>query len=46
MTETQLAALRLALEINEQLLRETPALYKVIEEAVRAYVKETWGLDL
>lgn len=38
MTETEIAAVKLALEVARQLLRETPALYEVIEQRVREYL--------
>ena len=38
MTETEIAAVKLALEVARQLLRETPALYVVIEQRVREYL--------
>lgn len=38
MTETEIAAVRLTLELARQLLRETPALYEVIEQRVREYL--------
>lgn len=38
MTETEIAAVKLALEITRQLLRDTPALYEVIEQRVREYL--------
>ena len=38
MTDTELAATRLALAVTRQLLRETPALYEVIEQRVKEYL--------
>lgn len=45
MTDTEIAAVRLVLEISKQLLRETPALYEVIEQRVREYL-HTKGVTL
>ncbi len=38
MTDTDIAAIKLTLEITKQLLRETPALYEVIEQRVKEYL--------
>jgi hypothetical protein len=46
MNDTQLAAIRLTLEVSKQVLRETPALYALIEQTVRSYLKETYGVEL
>lgn len=38
MTDTEIAAIKLTLEITKHLLRETPALYEVIEQRVKEYL--------
>lgn len=38
MTDTEIAAIKLTLEISKELLRETPALYDIIEQRVKEYL--------
>ena len=45
MTDTEIQAVKLALEVARQLLRDTPALYEVIEMRVKEYL-ETKGITL
>jgi hypothetical protein len=45
MTDTDIAAIKMTLEINKQLLRETPELYDIIERCVREYLA-TKGITL